>query len=56
MTRCPPRVKCRGVIPAVSHVMLQSDTLATEFNEILNLVEIFAPFQPLDPAVIFYAP
>ena len=56
MTRCPPRVKCRGVIPAVSHVMLQSDTLAQEFNEILNLVEIFAPFQPLDPAVVFYAP
>ncbi len=56
MTRCPPNVKCRGVVPAVSHIMLHSDTLANEFNDILNAVEIFAPFQPLDPAVSFYAP
>lgn len=56
MTRCPPNVKCRGVVPAVSHIMLHSDTLANEFNDILNAVEIFAPFQPLDPAVTFYAP
>ncbi len=56
MTRCPPNVKCRGVVPALSHIMLHSDTLANEFNDILNAVEIFAPFQPLDPAVVFYAP
>ena len=46
----------RGVIPALAHTMLQSDALAVEFNEILNLVEIYAPFQPLDPAISFYAP
>lgn len=56
MTRCPPRVRCRGVIPPLAHTMLQSDTLANEFAEILNLVEIFSRFQPLDPAVIFSAP
>ncbi len=56
MTRCPPNVKCRGVVPAVSHIMLHSDPLANEFNEILNAVEIFAPFQPLEPAISFYAP
>ncbi len=56
MSRCPPGVKCRGVIPALSHIMLQSDQLASEFNDILNAVEIFAPFQSLDPSVTFYAP
>ncbi len=56
MTRCPPGTKCRGVVPALSHIMLQSDDLAREFNDILNGVEIFAPFQPLDPAVTFSAP
>ncbi len=45
----------RGIIPPLNHWMLQSDVMASEFDQILNFSEIFSPFQRLDPAIVLYA-
>lgn len=45
-------------LPELSHMLVSPrfDVLAVQFDDILNLCEIFSPLLPLDPALTFFAP